>query len=350
MKKRGLVLVMLVAALLQILVFAHPGRLDSNGGHHDRKNGGYHYHNGYGSSGGGSGGSSYKSSASVKIPVHATRVNAVHVPTQINTGDEVQLEGSIYPSNAEEKDITWKSENPEVASVSSSGALKAVGVGTATIVAKTSNGTESKFTIVIKEVLSENMEISEKPAEMFVGDKICLNVQFLPENTTDKTVVWTSENERAATISSSGELVAVGVGETTITVTHGELTDEFSLRVNPVEAKEIRIEWDNAKDVYKNDEVQLSCIILPENTTDKAVVWRVSNPEIADIDENGMLTAKEKGVVQVMVTASNGITDEIEIEVSSNAPIVVISLIIIGILGGVLFFLIKLLKRLLKKA
>ncbi len=29
---------------------AHPGRTDSNGGHHDRKNGGYHYHNG-GSSG-----------------------------------------------------------------------------------------------------------------------------------------------------------------------------------------------------------------------------------------------------------------------------------------------------------
>lgn len=40
-------LMILLACLLLICRFAHghPGRLDSNGGHHDRKNGGYHYHN-----------------------------------------------------------------------------------------------------------------------------------------------------------------------------------------------------------------------------------------------------------------------------------------------------------------
>lgn len=33
---------------LSIPLFAHGGRTDSNGGHHDRKNGGYHYHHGRG--------------------------------------------------------------------------------------------------------------------------------------------------------------------------------------------------------------------------------------------------------------------------------------------------------------
>jgi hypothetical protein len=34
--------------ILSIPIFAHSGRTDSQGGHHDRKNGGYHYHHGRG--------------------------------------------------------------------------------------------------------------------------------------------------------------------------------------------------------------------------------------------------------------------------------------------------------------
>ncbi len=34
--------------ILSIPIFAHSGRSDSQGGHHDRKNGGYHYHHGSG--------------------------------------------------------------------------------------------------------------------------------------------------------------------------------------------------------------------------------------------------------------------------------------------------------------
>lgn len=35
-----------LSSLLFVQALAHPGRLDANGGHHDRINGGYHYHNG----------------------------------------------------------------------------------------------------------------------------------------------------------------------------------------------------------------------------------------------------------------------------------------------------------------
>lgn len=43
----------ILAAMLLIIctnVYAHPGRLDSNGGHYNRKTGEYHYHRGTGSS------------------------------------------------------------------------------------------------------------------------------------------------------------------------------------------------------------------------------------------------------------------------------------------------------------
>lgn len=38
--------IFLIICVFSSLVYAHPGRLDSNGGHHDYINGGYHYHDG----------------------------------------------------------------------------------------------------------------------------------------------------------------------------------------------------------------------------------------------------------------------------------------------------------------
>ena len=47
--KIGLVLISIVAIILGscVVVFAHPGKTDSDGGHYDRSSGEYHYHHGY---------------------------------------------------------------------------------------------------------------------------------------------------------------------------------------------------------------------------------------------------------------------------------------------------------------
>jgi hypothetical protein len=40
-------LMLLVSCFVTVLVFAHGGRTDANGGHYDRSTGEYHYHHGY---------------------------------------------------------------------------------------------------------------------------------------------------------------------------------------------------------------------------------------------------------------------------------------------------------------
>jgi hypothetical protein len=40
--RNGILLILLITT---VSLFAHGGRTDKNGGHHDRINGGYHYHN-----------------------------------------------------------------------------------------------------------------------------------------------------------------------------------------------------------------------------------------------------------------------------------------------------------------
>lgn len=336
MKKRIISIITICVLILTIpfMIFAHSGRTDSSGGHKDNKNksglGSYHYHCGgypahlhsngvcpY------KGGGSTSTSTTMSTTTYATRINAVNVPASVNAGDKVKLEGKVYPSNAVDSSITWSSDNPSVASVSSSGELTAVGVGTVTISAKTSRGTTTRFTVKVNEVFAEKIVIENKLESIFVGDSQSLNVAFTPENTTDKTIVWTSDNDDIATVSIDGMLTGISEGKTIITAVYKDFFDSFEVEVKPVLADKINIKINdvNSKEynLKKGEKIQFKAEVLPENTTDKTVEWSVSDKNIATIDENGLLTCIESGTVIVTASTVNGVMEEVEVEVSSNA-------------------------------
>lgn len=337
---------------LSLSAFAHGGRTDSSGGHKDNKNksglGGYHYHcGGYPAhlhpggvcpyTGGGS--SSYSSTPK---KVYATSITAKNVPAKINAGETTKLEASVYPSNAEDKTISWESSDTSVLTVSSTGSLTAVGVGTATITAKTSRGTAKKFTITVNEVMAESISIANNDTEILIEDTQYLDCEFSPENTTDKTIVWTTSDESIISVSSDGEITANKLGTATITATHKELTDSIDIEVKPIDAESIEIilpdetetNDDGIPKVNKGSEIQLKAEVLPENTTYKDVEWSVSDESIATIDENGVLTANATGTITVTATAKSGVTKEIEIEVYSSAGDTAAGIIGIAAIGG----------------
>ena len=339
MRKRifSILTICMVIMSMSLSAFAHSGRTDSSGGHKDNKNksglGGYHYHcGGYPAhlhpggvcpyTGGGS--SSYSSTPKT---VYATSITAKNVPSKINAGDTATLEASVYPSNAEDKTISWESSDSSVLVVSSAGKLTAVGVGTATITAKTSRGTSKKFTITVNEVMAESISLADNESEILLGESKTLECKFTPENTTDKTVVWTTSDDSVISVSEDGEITANKLGMATITATHKELTDSIEIEVKPIDAESIEIilpddtetnDEGQAK-VNKGSEIQLKAEVLPENTTYKEIEWSVSDETIATIDENGVLTANATGTITVIATVKSGVTAEIEIEIYSNA-------------------------------
>ena len=226
--------VVLITIAIPFTVFAHSGRTDSKGGHYNRKTGEYHYHNsGYSSSSS----SSYSYTTRTR---YATKVYVKNIPSTIYAGEGVKLSASVYPSDAIDDDVTWSSSDTSVAKVDSYGNLEAVGIGTAVIKAETYYGTKSQYTIVVKERFAESIEILEKPKSLKLDEETTLSVKFNPDNTTNKEIKWKSKNEKVATISSEGELCAVGLGKTTITAEHNELKDSFVLEVLPIETEKIR--------------------------------------------------------------------------------------------------------------
>ena len=75
-----------------------------------------------------------------KQPVKVTSVKVNKTSASIIYGKTLQLTATVYPSNATDKTVTWKSSNKNVATVSSTGKVTAKGAGTATITVTTKDG------------------------------------------------------------------------------------------------------------------------------------------------------------------------------------------------------------------
>lgn len=65
-------------------------------------------------------------------------------------------------------------------------------------------------------VLPKSITLKATPTEIQVGGKSQVSVTFTPENTTDKTVIYTSLNPQVATVDESGKVTGVAKGTATI--------------------------------------------------------------------------------------------------------------------------------------
>ena len=86
----------------------------------------------------------------VFVPVNEIFLNKADITlfTNIYTNDEELLAVSYNPSNATNKNTSWLSSNPEVATVTQNGVVRAVAVGEATITATSESGGKTATCIV----------------------------------------------------------------------------------------------------------------------------------------------------------------------------------------------------------
>lgn len=57
--------------------------------------------------------------------------------------------------------------------------------------------------------------------------------------------------------------------------------------------------------VFAGNTLQLAATVVPMNATDKTVEWTSSDPEVAEVNENGLVTTKKAGNVTITATAQD---------------------------------------------
>lgn len=92
----------------------------------------------------------------------------------------------------------------------------------------------------------------------------------------------------------------------------------------------------------KDEQISFTAEILPDDTTDKTIKWTVNDDSIAQIDQNGNLTALDCGTVIVTAETSDGLTAETEIKIKKESAPFAVGMGCFTILGaGLIYFLKK---------
>lgn len=152
-----------------------------------------------------------------------------------------------------------------------------------------------------------------------VGKTAQLKAKLEPWNVTDNNVSWQSSNTSVALVSADGLVTAFATGTATITATtqDGTQTNGINLTVtgNKVLVSGISI-IPTSRTVETQKSLQLTATILPTNATFKTINWTSSNPTVATVSENGLVTGIAVGNSMITARAwDGGKTDAVEISV-----------------------------------
>lgn len=204
-------------------------------------------------------------------------------------GKKETLTATVKPDTALNKKVTWSSSNKDVATVSNNGEITALKEGKTTITAKTEDrGKVATCEVTVQEV---KVNISKKETNLLVGKKASIDYNITPETIENKNVIWTSSDERVATVSKDGIVTAIKEGTANITVTTEQDSKKATIKVNVHKLAEgQKLELGTLKE--END--KLSKIGEKVSTTDFKKKIKLSDKlDIIVKDKNGNVSKED---------------------------------------------------------
>lgn len=221
-----------------------------------------------------------------------------------------QLTATVLPTFASTKDIKWSSSAPDIATVSATGLVTALKSGNCVITAAAVDGSGVTATcpVTITGIPVTSVTLNRSTATLKATETVQLSGSVLPANASNKNLVWTTSNENIATVSESGLVTAIAVGEVTITAT-SQSTPGISAtcRVSVVPTPVSAITFDKTSVKLKATEsVKIIATIAPEDATNKNLNWTSSNNSAASVDADGVVTAIAVGEAVITAATTDG--------------------------------------------
>ncbi len=270
-------------------------------------------------------------------------------------GGSAQINAKVYPASATNQKVTYASNNENVATVDADGNVKAVGVGYATIIANSEEGSYKGFCTVKVTANDDDNPGSdpekpttpggddkpgnnpEKPTtpggddvkpgavpvtdlyfdvkniNLIVGEDKQVKANVYPANATNQKVTYVSSDKKVATVDANGTVKATGAGKATITATSEEGAYKATYTVNVIDS-DVKITLDKKQlDMIVGKRNSNGMLINPRtipvkaevsgNVENKRIVWTSDNYDVGSVD-NHTSEAFAKGEGKATITAA----------------------------------------------
>jgi len=253
----------------------------------------------------------FSDSAKAKpVPVASISINVKNptalVGSTLNLGELIE----VKPANATEQGVLYALDNGEYAEIDEAGVLtaKARGDVTVTVTSKEQVDKPKSATVKVKvRQPAKTLSLNETTVNMGKGSSHQLKASVGPEDADDKGVTWTSGNPEIATVSSNGTVSAKQCGECDIVCTTSDGSGIESACHVVVTQLVTSIKLSESKLVLANDKTQkIEATVLPEDATNKELVWSSSDPSVAKVSSSGTVLGGKGGDCEITCTAADG--------------------------------------------
>lgn len=161
--------------------------------------------------------------------------------------------------------------------------------------------------VLSQSVVFTNMYSLSYTTTIKYGEKLQLKAAVLPNNSTNKKIVWSSSNPDVVSVAQNG--IIQGKAKEGTAVITAKASDKSGASAScmvtiGVRSKQFAYETSHVYlDVGEEDAP--SYVMLPENTTNKNVMYRSSDKSIATVTQKGVITAVGKGTCRVYAAGAD---------------------------------------------
>lgn len=240
----------------------------------------------------------------------------------LSPGETCALEAVIVPENAGNKNVMWSSSDENVATVDPDGVVTAVGEGRTVIKAITEDGRKTaicEVEVSIVQIPVESISVEPESVTLEVGEKFTVKATVLPEDATDKSVVWISSNPDVATVNSEGMVTAVGRGSLTVTARSrdGKVSADCTVSVI-ISVDGVSLEPE-VLSLKIGSEYGLVAKVTPSDASNRNLIWTSGDGKIAEVSADGKVSAVGLGSTVIEVkTEDGGFTARCELTVTQE--------------------------------
>ena len=231
--------------------------------------------------------------------------------SSVVVGESLQIAAKVLPENATNTTLKWKITPENILKPTAApGQFTAQQVGEAFVRAEAADGSgvSAECKVVVKPRLVQSISLNATQKELIVGDSFTLTATAMPENATNRNVIWKLVSGDAITLSSDGVIQAKKVGEALVRAEAADgsgVSAECKVVVKPRLVQAISLNA-TQKELIVGDAFSLTATAMPENATNRNVIWKLVSGDAISLSNTGVIQAKKVGAALVRAEAADG--------------------------------------------